>query len=192
MFDASTGTLFPPEIVATSVNPSYIAVQPGGAFVYADTEVGSVGGESTGSLTAFRVEATGKLTEISRVSSFGAEPCYVSVDRSGRMRSSPTMGAAASRATVSPTMGRFRQRPTFSIRVRVRTRIRRGPTPTSSPSLHGVAACMSPISASTKCGCTTSIAPAENPRVRHRHSANSPREAVRAISRFTPATRTSS
>ena len=84
VFDATSGTLSSPEPVAATVNPSYLVVHPSGAFLYAVNEVGDYGGESSGSLTAYRVEATGALTQIGRVSSHGADPCYVSVDRTGR------------------------------------------------------------------------------------------------------------
>ena len=83
-FDATSGTLSPPQLVATAVNPSYVAVHPSGAFLYAVNEVGDFGGQSSGSLTAYRVDVAGALTEIGRVSSLGADPCYVSVDHSGR------------------------------------------------------------------------------------------------------------
>ena len=84
VFDATNGTLSAAEPVAATVNPSYVAVHPSGAFLYAVNEVGDYGGESSGSLTAYRVEASGALTQIGRVSSHGAGPCYVSVDRTGR------------------------------------------------------------------------------------------------------------
>jgi 6-phosphogluconolactonase len=84
VFDAKTGSLSTPELVARSVNPSYIAVHPRGAFLYAVNEVGEYRGAATGSLTAYRVEGTGALTEIGRVSSLGADPCFVSVDHAGR------------------------------------------------------------------------------------------------------------
>lgn len=83
-FDATTGALSPAELVAKTVNPSYVAIHPSGAFAYAVNEVGDYGGEASGSLTAFRIDANGGLSEISRVSSLGADPCYVSVDRTGR------------------------------------------------------------------------------------------------------------
>ena len=82
-FDARTGTLSPATLVATTVNPSYLAVHPSGAFLYAVNEIGDYNGASSGSLTAYRVGLGGTLTEIGRVSSFGADPCYVSVDHAG-------------------------------------------------------------------------------------------------------------
>ncbi len=84
VFDVTSGTLSPPQLVATTVNPSYVAVHPSGAFLYAVNEVGDYGGASSGSLSAYRVDAAGALTEIGRVSSLGADPCYVSVDHTGR------------------------------------------------------------------------------------------------------------
>jgi 6-phosphogluconolactonase len=83
-FDAATGALSAPVLVAKAVNPSYVAVHPNGRFAYAVNEVGDYMGQATGAVTAYRIGAGGQLTEIGRLSSFGADPCYVSVDAAGR------------------------------------------------------------------------------------------------------------
>jgi 6-phosphogluconolactonase len=83
-FDAATGALSAPVLVAKAVNPSYIAVHPSGRFAYAVNEVGDYLGQATGAISAYRIEAGGQLTEIGMLSSFGADPCYVSVDAAGR------------------------------------------------------------------------------------------------------------
>ncbi len=59
------------------VNPSYLAVAPGGKFLYAANETG---GKSPGSVSAFSFDKTsGKLTFLNKQSSGGDGPCYVSV-----------------------------------------------------------------------------------------------------------------
>ncbi len=83
-FDAATGALSAPVLVTKAVNPSYVAVHPSGRFAYAVNEVGDFGGQPTGAVSAYRIGAGSRLTAIGMVSSFGADPCYVSVDAAGR------------------------------------------------------------------------------------------------------------
>ena len=83
-FDAATGALSAPVLVAKAVNPSYVAVHPSGRFAYAVNEVGDYLGQATGAITAYRIGAGGQLTAIGMLSSFGGDPCYVSVDAAGR------------------------------------------------------------------------------------------------------------
>jgi 6-phosphogluconolactonase len=83
-FNAATGTLSAPVLVAKTVNPSYVAVHPSGRFAYAVSEVGDYMGQATGAISAYRIGAGGQLTEIGMLSSFGGDPCYVSVDAAGR------------------------------------------------------------------------------------------------------------
>ena len=83
-FDATTGALTAPVLVAKAVNPSYIAVHPSGRFAYAVSEVGDYMGQPTGAVSAYRIGAGGQLTAINTLSSFGQDPCYLSVDASGR------------------------------------------------------------------------------------------------------------
>lgn len=83
-FDARTGALSAPVLVATATNPSYVAVHPNGRYAYAVNEVGDYMGQPTGAVTAYRIGDGGTLTAIGTVSSSGADPCYVSVDAAGR------------------------------------------------------------------------------------------------------------
>ena len=83
-FDATTGALSVPELVATAVNPSYVTVHPNGRFAYAVSEVADYGGRRTGAVSAYRIGTGGQLTAISMLSSFGTDPCHLSVDASGR------------------------------------------------------------------------------------------------------------
>ena len=76
-FDATTGDVKPVSTAATQ-NPSYLAIAPGGKFVYA---VGETHGATPGSVSAFSFDkTTGKLTFIDKQESGGADPCYVTVD----------------------------------------------------------------------------------------------------------------
>jgi len=76
-FDAATGDCKPVSTTATT-NPSYLAVAPGGKFVYA---VGETHGANPGSVSAFSFDKkSGKLSFIDKQESGGADPCYVTVD----------------------------------------------------------------------------------------------------------------
>lgn len=83
-FDAATGRLSAPVLAAESLQPSFFAVTADGRFLYASNEVDTFNGQATGAVSAFRVNAeTGKLTLLNQVSSRGAGPAHVAVDRSG-------------------------------------------------------------------------------------------------------------
>jgi 6-phosphogluconolactonase len=87
-FDAATGTLSAPELAAESDNPSYLAVSPGGKYLYAVNEVDDYKGQGattpTGAVSAFAIGADGSLRLINQLSSHGADPCHVSLDRTGK------------------------------------------------------------------------------------------------------------
>jgi 6-phosphogluconolactonase len=83
-FDAG-GQLTPLGLVAESVNPSFLAVDSGKQFLYAANEVADFGGQKSGAVSAFAIDrGTGKLTFLNQVSSRGAGPCDVSLDKTGR------------------------------------------------------------------------------------------------------------
>jgi 6-phosphogluconolactonase len=82
-FDARTGVLGAPEVAAESDNPSYLAISPNGKFLYAVNEVGDYDGKETGAVSAFAIGADGSLRFINKLSSHGADPCHVSLDRTG-------------------------------------------------------------------------------------------------------------
>ena len=66
-------------LAAQTQNPSYLAVRPDGAYLYAVNEDGA------GFVSAFRIDRqSGKLTPLNRVSSRGSGPCALSVDSTGK------------------------------------------------------------------------------------------------------------
>jgi 6-phosphogluconolactonase len=87
-WDRAAGTLGPLTRAAETMDPSFLAVPPMGAMLYAVNETESVDqkdGSKGGSVTAFRREAaTGALTLRNTVPSGGSDPCHIAVDRSGR------------------------------------------------------------------------------------------------------------
>ena len=82
-FDPKSGVLGPPTLAAEADNPSYLAIDPSGKFLYAVNEIDDWKGEKTGAVSAYAIEASGKLRLINQISSHGAEPCHVLVNAAG-------------------------------------------------------------------------------------------------------------
>ena len=83
--DPASGALTPAQTVGGVVNPSFLAIEPRGRFLYAAEEATATGDEPGGAVSAFaRDPASGALTFLNRQLSHGDDPCYVSVDRTGR------------------------------------------------------------------------------------------------------------
>lgn len=84
-FDPTTGATDPIGLVAETANPSFLAVNPGGKYLYAANEVNNFQGAPTGSVSTFSIdEHSGRLSLLQRVSSLGAGPAHLSLDRTGR------------------------------------------------------------------------------------------------------------
>ncbi len=84
-FDSATGKLSAPELAAETTNPTFLAVAPGGKFLYAVNEVDEISGIPGGAVSAFALDAsTGKLTLLNQQLSGGVGPCHVAVDATGK------------------------------------------------------------------------------------------------------------
>jgi 6-phosphogluconolactonase len=78
-------TLLPLGLAVETENPSFLVVDARRRLVFAVNEVDRYQGKPGGAASAFVVDAaTGKLSLINQVSSMGAGPCHVALDRSGR------------------------------------------------------------------------------------------------------------
>lgn len=85
--DVATGKLSAPELAAESPSPTFLAVHPRRATLYAVERPVLVAANEVraGAVSAYAVDlATGKLSLRNTQSSRGAGPCHVSVDQSGR------------------------------------------------------------------------------------------------------------
>jgi len=83
-FDTRTGALAGGRLVARTPNPSWIVIHPSKKYLYAINEVTNYEGGS-GSVSAFAMdEASGDLTLINTMSSEGAGPAHMSLDRTGK------------------------------------------------------------------------------------------------------------
>jgi 6-phosphogluconolactonase len=77
-----TGDLGRPELAIASSHPNFFAMHPHLPVLYATNEVAGPGA----AIAAFRVDrANGSLTLLNKISAEADGPCFVSVDRTGRM-----------------------------------------------------------------------------------------------------------
>ncbi len=84
-YDADTSEITPLGLAAETTNPSWIAIHPNGRFLYAVNEVGNYKGPNSGGVSAFAIDrVTGKLTFLNEVATRGADPCYVTVGKTGK------------------------------------------------------------------------------------------------------------
>src|SRR5579859_2331817 len=79
-YDGSTGKMTALGVAAETPDPSFVAIHPGGKFLYAVNE----GGKAS-FVTSFALDAkSGKLTQLNQVPSLGEDPCYITFDQSGK------------------------------------------------------------------------------------------------------------
>jgi 6-phosphogluconolactonase len=84
-YDGSTGRLTGLGLAGESENPSFLAVDPSHRFLYAVNELTRYKGAASGAVSAFRIDhGSGKLTLMNQVPSGGADPCYLSFDKTGK------------------------------------------------------------------------------------------------------------
>lgn len=84
-FDAASGDLTSAGLAAETANPSFLAVDPNHRFLYAVNEVPKYQGAASGAVSAFAIDpGSGKLTLLNEVPSRGSDPCYVSLDKTGK------------------------------------------------------------------------------------------------------------
>ena len=82
--DPKTGKLEQVGVTENIINPSFLAIHPGGRYLYAVNEVGEVAGKKGGAVTAFEIDsASGSLKKLNQQWTGGAGPCHVSVDPRG-------------------------------------------------------------------------------------------------------------
>ena len=80
----STGELSPPKLVAEVSNPSFLAIHPGGRYLYTVNEDAKFKDQKSGGVSAFAIAAkSGKLKPINQQPSRGTGPCHIVVDRTG-------------------------------------------------------------------------------------------------------------
>lgn len=81
-FNAQKGTVVLEQVAEGVKDPSYLAVSADKRFVYAVNESHNPKGDS---VSAFKFDShSGKLTYLNKISTFGTDPCYVSVDKNNK------------------------------------------------------------------------------------------------------------
>src|SRR5437667_9444334 len=84
--DRRSGKLQRVGSVDAGPNPSFLAIHGNGRVLYAVNELEQYNGRRTGAVSAFAIaQDTGALTRLNERRSGGGAPCFVSVDRSGRV-----------------------------------------------------------------------------------------------------------
>jgi 6-phosphogluconolactonase len=84
-FDPQSGKLSEVNVAAQTSDPSFVTVSKDGKYLYAVNELSTFEGKKSGAVTSYSVDRnTGKLTQLNQVPSGGADPCYVSLDQTGK------------------------------------------------------------------------------------------------------------
>ena len=83
-YDAGSGQLSDSQVAAETVNPSFVTIDDKKRLLYAVNELQKYQNESSGGVSAFSVGPRGQLHLLNEVASGGADPCYVSIDKSGK------------------------------------------------------------------------------------------------------------
>jgi 6-phosphogluconolactonase len=84
-FNANSGKATSLGLVGETANPSFLVIDRSRTHLYAVNEVGDYQGQKSGGVSAFTIDRdTGKLTFLNEVSSRGAGPCYVTLDKTGK------------------------------------------------------------------------------------------------------------
>jgi 6-phosphogluconolactonase len=84
-FDSATGTTESLGLAAETAEPSFLAVAPNRQFLYAANEMQNYNGEITGAVSSFAiVRSTGKLSQLNELPSRGADPAFLSLDKTGK------------------------------------------------------------------------------------------------------------
>jgi 6-phosphogluconolactonase len=84
-YDAASHEITNLGVAAETTNPSFVALSPNGKYLYAVNELQNYKGPNSGGVSAFSVDSSmGKLTLLNEVPSRGADPCYITVDKTGK------------------------------------------------------------------------------------------------------------
>ena len=84
-FDPANGEFGGIDLAATTTNPSFLAVDQNYKYLYAANEIDNFQGEHAGAVSAYSIDRnTGKLSFLQQVSSFGADPAHLALDKTGR------------------------------------------------------------------------------------------------------------
>jgi len=84
-FNPANGNMKPLGLVAKTENPSFITIDSKGRFLYTVNETDSFHNKQSGAVSVFAInKESGKLTLLQQISSLGAAPAHLSLDKSAR------------------------------------------------------------------------------------------------------------
>ncbi|MEK7718508.1 MAG: lactonase family protein [Bacteroidota bacterium] len=101
--DTQSGKLHSNGLAVLSENPSYLAMSKDGRNLLAVRETKDESNHSQGYIELFKIDETGNLTSVNKVSSGGAHPCYVSVNEDGLVLASNYTGGNVALMRIEPT-----------------------------------------------------------------------------------------
>jgi 6-phosphogluconolactonase len=79
-YDAASGKLTPLGVAVETADPSFLVIHPNGRYLYTVNESGK-----SSMVSAFALDkATSHLALLNRIPALGEDPCYISLDRSGK------------------------------------------------------------------------------------------------------------
>jgi 6-phosphogluconolactonase len=84
LLDQTTGELVGDGEPTPAVNPSFLAIHPGGRFLYAVNETGDARTDPSGAVSAYAIGKDGVLTLLNQQPSGGPAPCHLTTDDAGR------------------------------------------------------------------------------------------------------------
>lgn len=83
--DSATGALTQRQVLPTSLNPSWVSLNPSKTHLYSCDELHHYEGRNTGAVSSYSIDrSTGHISLLNTVSSAGSGPAYISVHPSGR------------------------------------------------------------------------------------------------------------
>jgi 6-phosphogluconolactonase len=85
LLDMDTGEVGPLDLAVKTDNPSFLARDPGGDYLYAVNETQTFNGDPSGAVSVFSIgQGWGGVDLVQQVSSRGAAPAHLSLDQTGR------------------------------------------------------------------------------------------------------------
>lgn len=82
--EPGSGELTFETVVGGVRNPSFLEAHSQQGFIYSVNEVGSFAGQPGGGVSAFSIHSAGELNPLNSQPSHGEDPCYISVEQTGR------------------------------------------------------------------------------------------------------------
>ena len=114
VLDTAAGTLTPEGLVAETENPSFLAIHPTGKYLYAVNEIDKYQGQASGSVTAFKINASsGKLERLNEVAAGGTTTCHVNISRNGKFAVIANYGSGSCAAFALGPDGKLGERTAF-------------------------------------------------------------------------------